>query len=209
VIDVRPRLRGVFHQWATIVGVPAFAVLLIVAPDGAARVAVAFHAVGVLSMLGVSGTYHSGRLSPAAQRVFKRIDHATILAAIGGTYVAITILALDGGTQAKMLWVVAVGVVVGVGIRMAWLDAPYPIVAVVYVAVGWSAAFAFPAYLRGTTDTEFGLMMAGGVLYTVGGVVYAVHRPNLWPATFGYHELFHALVVGGAACHYACVALLL
>ena len=197
------------HQRAAIVGIPAFAVLIVAAPDGASRLAVTIHAIGVLGMLGVSGTYHSGRLSPAAQRVFKRIDHATILGAIAGTYCAITVLALDGSDQTKMLWVVGIGALAGVAIRMAWLDAPYPVVAVVYVAVGWSAAFSFRDYSDGTSATEFALILAGGVLYTIGGVVYALHKPNPWPATFGYHEVFHALVVGGAVCHYACVALLL
>lgn len=207
--DVRPRWRGVLHRWAAILGVPAFAVLIVAAPDGASRIAVAIHAVGVLGMLGVSGTYHSGRLSPATQRVFKRIDHATILGAVAGTYCAISVLALDGGDQAKMLWIVGIAALVGVAIRMAWLDAPYPVVAVVYLVVGWSAAVDFGAYVDGTSATEFALILAGGVLYTIGGVVYALHKPNPWPATFGYHEVFHALVVGGAACHYACVALLL
>ena len=206
---IRPRWRGVIHRWAAIVAVPAFVVLIVAAPDGASRLAVTIHAVGVVGMLGVSGTYHSGRLSPEAQRIFKRIDHATILAAIGGTYTAISVLALHGSDQTKMLWVVGVGALVGVAIRMAWLDAPYPVTAAVYLAVGWSAALDFPAYLDGTTATEFGLVIAGGLLYTVGGVIYALHRPTLWPATFGYHELFHSLVVAGAACHYAAVALLL
>lgn len=197
------------HQWAAIIGVPAFAVLIVAASSTTERLAIGVHAIGVIGMLGVSGTYHSGRLSPATTRLFKRIDHATILGAIAGTYAAITVLALDGSDQTTMLWVVGIGTVVGIGIRMLWLDAPYPVVALVYVLVGWSAAIAFPAYLDGTTGVEFGLMLAGGVLYTLGAVVYALHKPNPWPGTFGYHEVFHAFVVAGAACHYACVALLL
>lgn len=197
------------HQWAAIVGVPAFVVLIVAAPTGSDRLAVTLHGIGVIGMLGVSGTYHSGRLSPTAQRLFKRIDHATILGAIAGSYTAVTMLALDGSAQTRMLWIVLVGAGIGVAIRMAWLDAPYPVVAVVYVAVGWSAAIAFPDYLDGMSGTEFGLLLAGGILYTVGGVVYAMHKPNPWPGVFGYHEVFHALVVAGAACHYACVALLL
>lgn len=197
------------HRWAAIAGVPAFAVLVAAADTAAARWAVLVHAVGVLGMFGVSGTYHSGRLSPAAVRVFKRIDHATILGAIAGTYCAITVLALDGREQATMLWIVGIGALLGVAVRMAWLDAPYPVVALVYVVVGWSALADLGAYVEGTTAVEFGLLLAGGILYTIGGVVYALHAPDPWPATFGYHEVFHALVVGGAACHYACVALLL
>jgi hemolysin III len=209
VEPVRPRWRGLIHRWAAIGFVPLFAVLLVAADPGAERAAIAVYAVGVLSMLGVSATYHSGRLSPAAWRVLKRIDHATILLAIAGTYTAVTVLALDGADQTKMLWIVGVGAVVGAGIRMLWLDAPYPVVAVVYLVVGWSALADLPAYIEGTTAVELALIVAGGLLYTVGGVVYALHRPVLRPEVFGYHELFHALVVAGALCHYAAVALLL
>ena len=205
---VRPTWRGVIHRSASIAFVPVVVVLLSRA-HGGERPAVLAHAVGVVGMLAVSGTYHSGRLSPGAFRVFKRIDHATILAAIGGTYAAITVLALDGSAQARMLLVVGIGAALGVVIRMAWLDAPYPVVAVVYLVVGWSAMVDLPGYLRGTTTVEFTCVIAGGLLYTAGGVVYALHRPVLRPATFGYHELFHALVVAGATAHVVAVALLL
>jgi hemolysin III len=160
-------------------------------------------------MLAVSATYHSGRLSPATTRVFKRIDHGTILLAIAGTYTAVTVLALDGADQARMLWVVGVGAVVGVAVRMAWIDAPYPLTAAVYLAVGWSALVDLGAYAAGTTSVELALVVAGGLIYTIAGVVYALHRPVLSPAVFGYHELFHALVVAGALCHIAAVALML
>jgi hemolysin III len=91
---------------------------------------------------------------------------------------------------------------------MLWLDAPYPVIALVYLVVGWSAVVDLPAYARGTSATELTLVVAGGLLYTIGAVIYALHWPDLWPATFGYHELFHAFVVAGAVCHFAAVALL-
>jgi hemolysin III len=207
--EIRPRWRGLIHRWAAITFLPAFIVLIVLAADAASRLAVGSHALGVVGMLGVSATYHSGRLSPTAWRVFKRLDHSTILLAIAGTYTAVTVLALDGADQAKMLLVVGVGAALGVTARMVWLDAPYPVIAVVYLVVGWSALVDLPAYARGTSSVELGLVVAGGLLYTVGAAIYALHRPVLWPATFGYHELFHAFVVAGAACHFAAVALLL
>ena len=207
--ETRPRWRGRIHRWAAIAFVPAFIVLIVLASDTASRLAVTSHAIGVVGMLGVSATYHSGRLSPAAWRVFKRLDHSTILLAIAGTYTAITVLALDGAEQTRMLIVVGVATALGVTLRMLWLDAPYPVIALVYLVVGWSAVIDLPAYARGTSATELTLVVAGGLLYTIGAVVYALHRPDLWPATFGYHELFHALVVAGATCHFAAVALLL
>jgi hemolysin III len=209
VEDVRPRWRGLIHRWAAIGFIAPFAVLIALAGSGAERVAVTIYAVGVVGMLGVSATYHSGLLSPAACRVLKRVDHATILLAIAGTYTAVTVLALDGAEQTRMLWIVGIGAGVGAAIRMLWLDAPYPVVAVVYLVVGWSALADLPAYVRGTTTVELALIVLGGLLYTAGGVIYALHRPVLNPQVFGYHELFHALVVGGAVCHYFAVALLL
>jgi hemolysin III len=206
---VRPRWRGVIHRWAALAFVPAFAALLVAAPDGASRLAVGLHALGVVGMLSVSATYHSGRLSPAAFRAFKRLDHTAILLAIAGTYTAITVLTLGGSDQTKMLWIVGTGAALGAAVRMAWLDAPYPVVAAVYLVVGWSALADLPAYAAGTTTAELALVVAGGLLYTGGGVVYALHRPVLAPEAFGYHELFHALVVAGATCHFAAVALLL
>jgi hemolysin III len=207
--EIRPRWRGLIHRWAAIAFTPAFIVLIVLAADAASRLAVTSHALGVVGMLAVSATYHSGRLSPPAWRVFKRLDHSTILLAIAGTYTAVTVLALDGSEQARMLLVVGLGASLGVAIRMAWLDAPYPVIAAVYLVVGWSAVVDLPAYARGTTATELGLVIAGGLLYTAGAVIYALHRPVLRPATFGYHELFHAFVVAGALCHFAAVALLL
>jgi hemolysin III len=206
---VRPRWRGVIHRWAAVSLAPVFVLLVLAAPDRPSTTAVGIHGLGVVGMLAVSATYHSGRLSPPATQVFKRIDHAMILLAIAGTYTAVTVLALDGAEQTRMLWIVGVGAAVGVAVRMAWLDAPYPLTAAVYLVVGWSALADLPAYVAGTTAVELALVVAGGVVYTVAGVVYALHRPVLVPEVFGYHELFHALVVAGALLHVGAVALLL
>ena len=206
---VRPRWRGVIHRWAAILLAPVFVLLVFAASGAASTAAISVHGAGVVGMLAVSATYHSGRLSPATTRVFKRIDHGTILLAIAGTYTAVTVLALDGADQARMLWVVGVGAAVGAAVRMAWIDAPYPLTAAVYLVVGWSALVDLPAYAAGTSSAELALVVAGGLVYTAAGVIYALHRPVLSPATFGYHELFHALVVAGALCHIAAVTLML
>jgi hemolysin III len=105
-----------------------------------------------------------------------------------------------------LVWVCAF---LGIAIRMLWLDAPYPLVAVVYVAVGWIALVDLQAFLDALSGVETALVVVGGLLYTAGGVVYALHRPNPWPATFGYHEVFHALVAAAAACHVGAVLSLL
>jgi hemolysin III len=204
-VDLRPRWRGVLHRWAAITFTPLFVLLIVLADGGSDRLAVAVYGAGVTTMLGVSAVYHSGKVGPVAFRRLKRLDHSTILLAIAGSYTAVTALSLHGDAKARMLVIVWVAAVLGITIRMAWLDAPYPLVAVVYLVVGWIALVALPDYLDALSGGEMALVVLGGLLYTGGGVVYALHKPNPWPATFGYHEVFHALVVGGAAAHYLAV----
>jgi hemolysin III len=204
-LELRPRWRGLIHRGAAILAVPAFVVLLVLAPTAADKVAIAVYGFGVTTMLGVSAVYHSGRLSPGAVQVFKRIDHSTILLAIGGSYTAVTVLSLTGTEQTVMLVVVWVATAVGIIIRMSWLDAPYPVVATVYLVVGWIALVDIPGYVAAMTGFQLSMIVVGGLLYTGGGVVYAVHKPNPVPEVFGYHEVFHALVVTGASAHYIAV----
>lgn len=163
------------------------------------------YALGVTAMLGVSATYHSGRLRASTIRWMKRIDHSAILLAIAGSYTAIAVLALPAAPAADLLTFTWIAAAVGVAVRMIWLRAPYPVVAAVYVLVGWGALLQWTALTRGLTTTQMALLLGGGLVYTAGAVVYAVHRPNPWPATFGYHEVFHALVAVGVTAHYLVV----
>lgn len=202
--EVRPRLRGVIHRWAAVAFGAGFVALVAVAePED--RPWLVVYGLAVTTMLGVSAAYHSGRLSPPVQAVFKRIDHSTILLAIAGSYTGIVGVGLDGAARTRLLVAVWVLAAVGMVIRMLWLHAPYPLVAVVYVAVGWVAVIDIGALTDGLTGTELALVVLGGVLYSVGAAVYALHAPDPWPATFGYHELFHAIVVLAAAVHVAAV----
>ncbi|MGH9187527.1 MAG: PAQR family membrane homeostasis protein TrhA [Acidimicrobiales bacterium] len=203
--ELRPRLRGVLHRWAVVIFAGLSAGLFVAAEGAGSRTAVAIYGVCVTAMLGVSAVYHSGRLSPAAGRRLKRVDHATILLAIAGTYTAVTGLALDGTTRVVLLVVGWLAALVGIAIRMIWLDAPYPLVALVYLVVGWLPLVDLPAYLRALSGGQVAWVVLGGLLYTAGGIIYALHRPNPWPTVFGYHEVFHALVVAGAAAHYLAV----
>jgi hemolysin III len=202
---VRPRLRGVIHRYASVVFAAGF-VALVVAGDAADRPWLAVYGLAVTTMLAVSAVYHSGRLSPVAQAVCKRIDHSTILLAIAGSYTGIVGLGLEGSSRTRMLVLVWILAGIGMAIRMLWLHAPYPVVAVVYVAVGWVALIDVGALADGLTGTELALVVLGGVLYSVGAAVYALHAPNPWPATFGYHEVFHTMVVLAAAVHLVAVA---
>src|SRR5205085_4610345 len=130
---------------------PLFVLLVVLADSGSDRLAVVVYGLGVEAMLGVSAVYHSGRLGPAATRRLKRLDHSTILLAIAGSYTAVTALSLDGDAKTRMLVIVWVAAIVGITIRMAWLDAPYPLVAVVYVVVGWIAVVDLPGFIDALT----------------------------------------------------------
>jgi hemolysin III len=206
---MRPRMRGVIHLYAAAAFALAFVGLGLAAPDGAARGWIAIYGVCVTAILAVSAVYHSRRLPPSRQRLFKRLDHSAILLAIAGSYSGVFGLALDGHPRTVVLTVVWIAAVVGIAVRMLWLHAPYPLVAVVYVAVGWVAVIEVNPILAALSGAETALVLAGGVLYTLGGVVYALHRPDPWPRTFGYHEVFHSLVVLAALCHFAAAASIL
>ena len=201
----RPTLRGVLHRYFAIIGVPAFVVLAVLAGSATARTAVIVYGLGVTAMLGVSATYHAGRLSQRVTAVFKRIDHVTILFAIAGSYTAVTVLALDGSPERTLLVFVWSATVIGALIRMFWLHAPRPLVSAVYLVVGWSALLEIGPLSKSLNAIDIALLIAGGALYTVGAVVYAAKRPNPWPRHFGFHEVFHALVVTAATVHYVLV----
>ena len=201
-------MRGMMHRAAIPVAVVLTMVLVVRAPNGGALAAVLVYGVCVTSMLTVSGIYHSRRLAARERRLLRRLDHAMILVGIAGTYTAVIVLALDGTTQAVLLTVAWALAVVGVAIRMWWLDAPSGLVAAVYLVAGWQLMLDFPAYAAALDAAETALIAVGGGLYTVGAIVYAVKRPNPWPSTFGYHEVFHTLVVLAALAHWVAIFLL-
>ena len=208
-VDLRPRLRGTLHRFTAPVAAVAFVLLAFRAESPGHVVAVAIYGAGVTAMLAVSGTYHHRRIPPRARRVLRRLDHVTILLAIAGSYTAVTTIALRGTPRVILLTAVWLLAAIGVAIRMLWLDAPRRVTTLIHVLVGWSIAANLPGYLRALSTGEFALLAAGGLAYSVGGIVYARRSPDPWPATFGYHEVFHTLVVIGAACHYVSVAMML
>lgn len=201
----RPRLRGVIHLWSVPIAAVLCAILAFRVTGTANLIAVVVYGICLTAMLAVSATYHSGRLSATATARLKRVDHSTILLAIAGSYTAVITLALAGPTQVVLLVVTWVAATAGIVIRLFWLHAPYPVVAAVYVVVGWMALVDLPAYLDALTGAELALVVIGGLLYTAGAIVYALHKPNPWPATFGYHEVFHALVVAAAFAQYCAI----
>ena len=202
----RPVWRGVIHRYAAAAFAGAFVVLAATAGDIAAASWIVIYGVCVTAMLTVSAVYHSGSLSEPVRATFKRLDHSMILLAIAGSYTGVAGLALRGGDRVLVLSAVWLLAAIAVGMRMWWLHAPYPVTAAVYVAVGWVVLIDLGAFVDALSAAQLALVVAGGVVYSLGAVVYALHRPNPWPATFGYHEVFHALTVCAAAMHLAAVA---
>jgi hemolysin III len=203
----KPKLRGVLHQWAFFVSLVTGTALVLVAPAGRATLAVAIYALTVAGLFGVSAIYHRVNwASAAARRWMRRLDHSMIFLLIAGTYTPFALLVLDGALATAILVAVWGGALAGIVLNLVWIDAPKWLTAVVYVALGWVAVIAFPGLFDNLGVTPTMLIALGGVLYTIGAVVYAVGKPDPVPAVFGYHEVFHALVIAAAAVQYGVVA---
>jgi hemolysin III len=203
----KPRLRGVSHQWAFFVSLVTGAALVIAAPSGKATFAAAVYSVSVAALFGTSALYHRITwASQAARRWMRRLDHSMIFLLIAGTYTPFALLALDGTLASVILALVWGGAVAGILLKLVWIDAPKGVVAAVYVILGWVAVAAFPDLIDQIGIGGVAMVAAGGVLYTLGALVYAFKRPDPSPTVFGYHEVFHALVIAAAALQYAVIA---
>ena len=203
----KPRLRGVSHQWAFYVSLALGAALVAAAEAGRPRLAAAVYAVSVAALFGTSALYHRITwASQAARRWMRRLDHSMIFFLIAGTYTPFALLVLDGTLATVILVVVWTGALAGSVMKLVWIDAPKVLVAILYLALGWVAVAAFPTMLDELGITGSVLVAVGGLLYTAGALVYAFQRPNPAPAVFGYHEVFHALVILAAALQYAVIA---
>ena len=204
---VKPRLRGVSHQWAGVVSIGLGVALVLSAPPGRATVAAAVYAGSVALLFGTSALYHRVNWRrPNARRWMRRLDHSAIFLLIAGSYTPFALLALEGTLADVVLVVVWAGAVGGVILKLVWIDAPNWLAALVYVLLGWVAVAAAPGLGSAIGITAAGMVGLGGMLYTAGAIVYARHRPDPVPTVFGYHEVFHVLVILAAALQYAVVA---
>ncbi len=203
----RPKLRGVLHQYAFFVSLVLGAALVFGAETARERIAAAIFAASVSAMLGISALYHRVVWPPAPRRWIRRLDHAAIFMLIAGTYTPFGLLALDGAWRVAVLSIVWIGAVAAIVVKVAWIDAPRWVAAVLAVGLGWVGVFAIPKIHERTGMMALVLLALGGLFYTAGAVVYARRRPDPLPSTFGYHEIFHALVVAAAGCQYTAVAI--
>ena len=200
---VKPKLRGVSHEWAFFVSLFLGAGLIVAAKTPKATFAVGVYAVSLSALLGTSALYHRVNWTrPNVRRWMRRLDHSMIFFLIAGTYTPFALLILSGPLADAILVVVWIGAIV----EMVWIEHPKWVAALIYMSLGWVAAIAFPELWGSMGVTGTLLVAAGGLLYTAGAVVYATQRPNPNPRVFGYHEVFHLFVILAAAAHFAAIA---
>jgi hemolysin III len=203
-----PRWRGRLHRAAFVLAVPAGVLLIVMSKGVTAHVAAAMFVVSLLALFGASGTYHMSHWPPVIKARLQRLDHAMIFVLIAGSYTPVALLALEpawGITFLVLAWAIAAG---GAILAVWHIDTIHRFAAVLYIGFGWLLVLALPAVLRALDGTELALLAAGGVLYTVGAIGLWLKRPNPSPTHFGYHEVWHAMTLAAAACHYMLVLLL-
>jgi hemolysin III len=201
----KPRLRGVSHEVAAFVFPLMGLVAVLVAGPLSDKVAVAVYALGVSGMYLVSACYHRAKWAPLPKSRMRRLDHSMILVAIASTYTPVAVIALPVGTTVPLLavdWGLAVA---GVLVCNLWLSAPQWVMGAFYICTGWAALAVLPALMAGLGTFTFALLLAGGLVYTMGAVTLYSRRPDPAPAVFGYHEVFHALVLLAGLLFYVVV----
>ena len=204
--ELTPKLRGVMHAWAMWFALVAVIVLALYAPTGLARAAALVYGVGLCALFAASGLYHRWRWNPRWRPLLRRVDHSTIFIFIAASYTPIALLVLSGTVQIVVLASAWVGALAGVALSVAWISAPRWLAAACYLALGWVAIIAMPQLAEKLGVAPFVLFAVGGGLYTLGAIVYASQRPNPWPRIFGFHEVFHTLVVAAAVVHFVAMA---
>ena len=205
----KPKLRGVLHQYGFFLSLFAGAWLLLMTEGRRELLTILVYSLGLSALLGTSALYHRINWSEQPRMQMRRLDRTMIFVLIASTYTPFGVLAFDGDKNRFVLWALWIFVAIGFVINFLWGKAPKWLIASLYIGVGWLVALMLPEYQSQTGPTISGLMLAGGISYTVGAVFYALKRPNLVPFVFGYHELFHSFVLLGAAAHYLAVYYLL
>jgi hemolysin III len=204
---LKPRLRGWLHAVTFPVAVAAGIVLVALSPTPETRISSGVFAVSATLLFGCSALFHRGRWSPRTYEVLRRLDHANIFLLIAGTYTPFAVLLLDGTSQRVLLWLVWAAALGGIAFRVLWLGAPRWMYVPVYIAMGWAAIFWLEDFANSAGAAVLTLIVIGGALYSVGGLVYGLKRPNPVPRWFGFHEVFHSLTVIAFIAHYVGISI--
>jgi hemolysin III len=212
--DVKPKLRGWLHLGVVPLTVAAGIVLIALSPTATTRIGSTVFVGSALVLFTVSAIYHRGTWSPRTWMLLRRFDHSNIFILIAGSYTPFTLIFLHGTAQVVLLATVWGGAVLGVLFRVFWPHAPRWLHTPIYIALGWAAVFFLPQFAEGVSRTGVGIGIAalvlvavGGILYTLGGVVYGFRRPDPWPQWFGFHEVFHTFTILAFVTHYVGVSL--
>lgn len=205
--EVKPKLRGWLHAGTTPLALAAGIVLIVLSPTLTTRVGSAIFAGTALLLFTVSAVYHRGTWSPRTWAVLRRLDHSSIFLLIAGSYTPFTLILLEGSARATLLAIVWTGAVLGVLFRVFWTDAPRWIYTPIYVALGWVAIFYAGDFASGGHLSVIVLVAVGGFLYTLGGLVYGLKKPDPFPAWFGFHEVFHTFTIAAFVCHYVAASI--
>jgi hemolysin III len=203
----KPLMRGWLHLGAAPIALIAGMVLMIFAPTLAGRVSAGIFTLTAVMLFGTSAVYHRGTWSEKTAGVLRRMDHANIFLIIAGTYTPLTVLLLDGVQRTVVLCIVWGGALLGVLFRVLWVGAPRWLYVPLYVGLGWVAiGYIKPFYEAGGAAVVW-LIVAGGLCYTVGAVIYGTKWPRGSTRYFGFHEIFHSLTIAGFICHYIACAI--
>lgn len=203
-----PRLRGRLHQAAFWVSIPAGVSVIALARTEAARAAVIVYALSLSGLYAASAAYHRVRWSPTMWSRMRRLDHSMIFLFIAGSYTPVSLLVLSPPWSTRVLSIAWVGAAIGIALKL-FVRGLAALAQVLYMTLGWLAIFILPQLLAVMSGLEIGLLFGGGVLYTAGAVVFGLQRPNPIPHVFGFHEVWHALVIAGSLCHYILLLIIL
>ena len=178
--------------------------------DSVYLISLTVYAVSMVLLYAASTTYHTFDISKKVNTILKKIDHMMIFVLIAGSYTPICLLVLDRKIGIPLLILVWGIAIVGILIKAFWVFCPKWVSSVLYIGMGWTCVLAFGQMLNGLSKAEFGWLLAGGIIYTIGGIVYALKLPifNMKHKNFGSHEIFHLFVMGGSACHFVVMYLL-
>ena len=205
-VATKPLFRGVAHRAAFIASLTLAPIMVVRAPGIVPRFVTALYCLSIVALFGVSALYHRVDWGPRGRSVMKRLDHATIFVAIAATYTPVAAFALSPWAARLVLSLVWGGALIGTWVRLRFTDAPTPAVALPYLVVGWCLLPVVADVWHHLGVAGFVLLLIGGLLYTSGAVVFAFRRPDPWPDTFGFHEVFHLLTIAAAALHYVAFA---